>query len=269
MPPASTPQTSLHRLQRDLQAHILGEPSPIGAAIVNAPPLPTDQRLHIYRNAYQVRLIEALDDIYPILHQILGDEVFSSLGEAFVASTPSTHRSIRWYGRELPEFLAGQAPYADQPILAEISHFEWALAEVFDADDAVVVDRSALAAVAPDAWAGLSFQFHPSLRRLILAWNSPAVWQAVSHEEEPPQPAPAMEPTPWLLWRQNLQNSYRPLDEDEAAALEVAMSGGTFGAVCEALADYCPEEEIPLRAATLVATWADRGMLCAVELYGN
>jgi hypothetical protein len=259
-------RTSLHQLQRDLQAHILGGPSPIDTAIVDAPPLATDQRLHIYRNAYQVRLIEALDDIYPILHQILGDDVFSSLGESFVATAPSTHRSIRWYGRELPDFLARESPYADQPILAEIGRFEWALSEVFDADDAECIDRSALAAVAPDAWASLRFHFHPSLRRQMLAWNAPAVWQAVSREEGPPQPALAATPAAWLLWRQNLQNSYRPLDADEDAALSVAMAGGTFGDVCEGLADYCPQEEIPLRAATLVATWADRGMLVAIEL---
>jgi hypothetical protein len=97
--------TRLRQLQRDLQNHLLGEPSPIADAIAESPPLSVADRLGIYRNGYRVRLIEALDDTYPVLHAVLGDEVFAALGEEFVAAHPSVHRSIRWYGRELAEFL--------------------------------------------------------------------------------------------------------------------------------------------------------------------
>src|SRR3979411_243822 len=93
--------TRLRQLQRDLQSHLLGEASPIARAIVDAPPLAVAERLGIYRNAYRVRLIEALDDPYPVLHAVLGDEVFVALGEAFVSTHPSVHRSIRWYGGEV------------------------------------------------------------------------------------------------------------------------------------------------------------------------
>ena len=66
----------LRQLQQQLQSHLLNGDSAIAAAIVDAPPLPTLERLGIYRNAYRVRLIEALDDTYPVLHAVLGDEVF-------------------------------------------------------------------------------------------------------------------------------------------------------------------------------------------------
>src|SRR5271169_6553793 len=110
----------LRQLQRELQCHLLGADAAIAAAIVDAPPLPTLERLGIYRNAYRIRLIEALDDTYPVLHAVLGDEVFAALGEDFVAAHPSVHRSIRWYGGELAEFLSERPPFAEQPILAEL-----------------------------------------------------------------------------------------------------------------------------------------------------
>src|ERR1700676_4952637 len=112
---AASSAPRLRRLQRDLQSHLLGEPSSIADAIVDAPPLPTPARLGIYRNAYRARLIEALDDTYPVLHALLGDEVFVALGEAFVSTHPSVHRSIRWYGGEVAEFLRQCPPYAAQP----------------------------------------------------------------------------------------------------------------------------------------------------------
>lgn len=256
--------SSLRNLQQDFQRHLLGEPSQIEAAIVDAPPLPVEERLGIYRNAYRVRLIEALDDTYPILHAVLGDEVFCALGEEFVAAHPSVYRSIRWFGGELAEFLGQCAPYSEQPILAELA-LEWTLAEVFDAADAESLPRSALSAIDASAWSDLRFEFHPSLRRRALYWNTAAVWQAMSRGEAPPDPACAEQPVPWLLWRQNLQNYFRSLAADEAAALDAALRGASFAQICEALGEWLPEEQIPLRAASLLGLWADSGIIVNVD----
>src|SRR5258708_21073248 len=179
---AATPATRLRQLQRELQSHLLGEPSSIADAIADAPPLPVADRLGIYRNAYRVRLIDALDDTYPVLHALLGDEVFAALGEEFVSAHPSVHRSIRWYGGELAEFLGQSPPYAEQPILAELALLEWTLAEAFDAADAEPVQRAVLSAVDASAWSDLHFEFPPSLRRLHPCLNPTSVWQAMSHD---------------------------------------------------------------------------------------
>jgi hypothetical protein len=256
---------SLRELQRSLQAHLLGEPSAIAESIVDAPPLPALQRLGIYRNAYQVRLIDALDNTYPILHAVLGDEDFFALGEAFVAAHPSIHRSIRWYGSELTEDLATSAPYAEQPIFSELALLEWTLAAVFDSADAEPVQRAALAAVDAAAWSELRFEFHPSLRRLSLQWNTVAVWQAMSRGATPPDPECAEFPVPWLLWRQDLQNYFRSMPADEAAALDAALNGGNFGDLCEALNAHLPVDEIPLRAASLLGLWTDSGIIVAID----
>jgi len=105
----------LRQLQCELQRDLLGETSMVGAAIVDAPPLPADARLGIYRHGYRARLAEALDDIYPILHRILGDETFASAVELFIETHPSIHRSIRWYGRELADFLANSRRSPSNP----------------------------------------------------------------------------------------------------------------------------------------------------------
>jgi len=263
--PAATAAVRLRQLQRELQNDLLGEPSSIAEAIADAPPLSVADRLGIYRNAYRVRLIEALDDTYPVLHALLGDEVFVALGEEFVSAHPSVHRSIRWYGSELSEFLGQCPPYAEQPILAELASLEWTLTEVFDAADAEPKPRAALSAVDASAWSELQFEFHPSLRRLHLHWNTAAVWQSMSREETPPDPVCAEHSVPWLLWRQNLQNYFRSLAADEAAALDAALRGANFGEICEALAEWLPDDEIPLRAAGLLGTWADSGIIVDIR----
>lgn len=254
----------LRELQQDMQRHLLGESSAVTAAIVDAPPLPAADRLAIYRNAYQVRLIDALHDTYPILHGLLGDEAWVALGEAYVAAHPSVFRSIRWYGGELADFLARCPPYGDEPILAEVALLEWTLAEVFDARDAEVLQRAALAAVDPAAWGALTFHFHPSLRRLEFSWNTAAVWKAMSRDETPPRPELAAAPAPWLLWRQNLQNYFRSMSGAESAALDSALRGRSFGEICEDLSALLPDDEIPAAAAGLLGTWADSGILVGI-----
>ena len=255
----------LRELQRDMQRHLLGDDSGVTSAIVNAPPLSAAERLAIYRNAYQVRLIDALHETYPVLHGLLGDEMWVELGRAFVAAHPSVFRSIRWYGRELAQFVGARPPYNDEPILSEVALLEWTLSEVFDAPDAEPLQRSALAAVEPAAWSKLKFQFHPSLRRLELTWNTATVWKAMSADETPPRPAAGVAAIPWLLWRRDLQNYFRSMDAVEAAALDSALSGRNFGGICEALSDLLAEEEIPQAAAALLGTWADSGLIVALD----
>ena len=255
-------------MQHQLQCYLLGESSAVIDAIVDAPPLSAADRLAIYGNAYRVRLIEALDDTYPMLHAVLGDEMFAAMGEQFVAAHPSVHRSIRWYGSELADFLGRIAPFAEQPILKELAELEWTLTEVFHAADAKPVQRAALAAIDPAAWSGLTFTLHPSLRRLQFTWNTAAVWQAMSRNESPPDPVAALEPVPWRLWRRHLQNYFRSMTPAEAAALDAAQRGATFGEMCQALSAWVPDEQIPLHAAGLLAAWADGGMIVAVTPEG-
>jgi hypothetical protein len=210
------------------------------------------------------RLIDALQNYYPVLHQILGDEEFEALGAAFVRAHPSGHRSIRWYGREIAAFLRVMPPFSDQPILAEIAGFEWSLAEAFDSADEEALGRAALAVVDPGEWAGLAFRFQPSVRRLTLEWNTVSVWKALSAEESPPAPERSARAVEWLIWRRNLENYFRSLDLLEATALDAALEGRNFAEICGALSRQLPEEDVPLRAASLIATWLDGGLLAGL-----
>ncbi len=251
----------LHRLQQDLQAHLLNGSVEILPHIAQAPPLSPQSRLAIYRNAYVSRLTEALRSSFGKLHQVLGDEVFAAAAAAFIAERPSRTRSIRWFGHHLADFLARTAPYEAQPIVAELARVEWALTEVFDAGDASSLRREDLLQTAPQHWGELTFTFHPSVRTLSLAWNTTAVWQSLDAGLTAPAPQKSAAAVTWLLWRQNLQNHFRSVDAVEATALAWAMDGAPFAQVCEQLRHLLAEEQIPMQAAALVAAWADSGIL--------
>jgi hypothetical protein len=223
-------------------------------------------RLAIYADAYRLRLLEALETDFVALRALLGAEEFEQLGRAYIDAHPSDHYSLRYFGRHLGRFLAQAAPYRDQPLLAEVARFEWALTDAFDAPDAGVAAVDDMAGVPPESWPGLRFALHPSLQRIELQWNVPAIWNAVDAEQPLPPPQPAEYPVGWMVWRQGLQIFFRSLSVDQAWMLDALRDGQTFAAVCEGLTEWVDAQHVALHAAALLKQWLEDGLITRIEL---
>jgi putative DNA-binding protein len=256
----------LPRIQGDFQGYLLGgAATAIEQHVIGTQKVPIATRLSIYGDGYVSRLIEALEANFPILSRLLGEEDFGTLGAAYVRSHDSPFFSIRYYGDGLARFLATDPAYAGSPVLADLARWEWAMGEVFDAADAEPIRTDALARVAPESWAGLRFDWHPSVRRLALAWNAPPIWKAVSDEAEPPEVAYSAEPVEWLLWRQDLRTYFRSLQAAEAAALDAARERQSFGELCALLSQKLGEAEAPQKAAAFLRDWIESGLIVAAH----
>ncbi|MBT3305364.1 MAG: hypothetical protein HN377_02675 [Alphaproteobacteria bacterium] len=222
--------------------------------------------LGIYHTGYRLCMLEALGDDYQALKNLLGDDKFETLGRAYIAQTPSKHYSIRWYGRGLAGFLTENSPWQDYPELSELASWEWALGEAADAADEESIDASAFGQIPPEGWSGLTFRFHPSLRRLNLNFSVPPFRQAVQDEvEDIPLPEKQDGPVAWSVWRQGTQVYFRSMAEGEDAVLDAARSGATFGALCESLAETCGDDAAPTAGAFL-RSWVEHGWITALEM---
>ena len=253
-------------IQGDFQHYLLeGDAAAIEPHVVGTARVPVATRLAIYGDGYVSRLVEALEANFPVLAELLGETDFDALGTAYVRSHPSPFFSIRYYGNALADFLADDPRYASAPVLAELARWEWAMTEVFDAADADPILVEDLARIAPDEWAQLRFDWHPSVRRLALMWNAPQIWKAVSEQTEPPEFTLREEPVEWLLWRQDLRTFFRSLSRDEAAALEAGRDGQSFGDLCELLSASLDEEQAPVTAAGFLRAWVESGLITKVR----
>jgi hypothetical protein len=256
----------LPRIQEDFQSYLLGgDSADIEPHVVGTQKVPIATRLSIYGDGYVSRLIEALEANFPILSKLLGEADFGALGTSYVRSHDSRFFSIRYYGDGLVEFLASDPAYAGAPVLADLARWEWAMTQVFDAADAEPIGTEALARVAPESWAKLCFDWHPSVHRLALAWNAPQIWKAVSDDAEPPEVAFSAEPVQWLLWRQDLRTYFRSLQPTEAEALDAAREGQSFGELCALLSEKLGETEAPAKAAGFLRDWFESGLIIAAH----
>ena len=136
----------------------------------------------------------------------------------------------------------------------------------FDASDEEIVKIEQMAAIPPDAWANMRFKPHASLQLMDFAWNCVNLWEAISNEEQPEKATKSENIVSWVLWRKDYMNRFYSLTAEEAWALDALIKGATFGELCEGLCEWCDEQEVGMRAASLLKGWIQSGLLAEIEL---
>ena len=253
--------TALRKLQHEFLGYLLDSSATnIVESIESSPRRSAEQRMALYADAYGLRLKEALSTDYERLHGYLGDDLFETLMQHYIERYPSHHPSLRFFGQHMADLVERLEPFSNLPEVAEITRIETAFGNSFDAADCQSVTLDQLAGLKPEAWATLKLRFHDAVQQLPQRYNSFKIWRALSNEEVPPQKT-AQQAT-WIIWRQDLVSRYRALSNAEAAALDVALSGGTFADLCETLLDHFSEEETPQQAAGYLQQWITTQMVC-------
>ena len=253
---------SLGDLQRAFQDYLFQGSDAFQAAVRDTKKADRVTLLDVYRDGYALRLIEVLTNDYPGLMAMAGPADFDHVARAYIAAHPSRHPSVRWFGRDLADFMAKTAPYDKAPAAVEMVRFEWTLGETFDAADVAPIAADVLLALPPDAWETLTFTALPSLHRRTFAFEVAQAWQR-RDEVEPGnlEVGRADEPVTGAIWRPERISSFRSLDTDEAAMLEALIAGRSFPELCETVAAFTGDDQAPARAAWLLRTWVEGGMI--------
>lgn len=257
--------SNLQELQRRFQRYVVSGARDIEPNI-DATRAAASERLGIYADAYRLRLLEALETDFIALHAYLGDADFARMGHAYIDAHPSTDPSLRHFGRELCVFLANDDRYRSQPLLTELAAFDRALTEAFDAPDDSVLTGDTLATLPPQRWASMRLRPHPSLCRLDLKWNAPALWKAADTGAPLPNAERSTHPIAWAIWRQGLQTYFRSLPVDEAWALDAVRAGHDFATVCEGLCEWIDPAHVAAHAAGLLKQWVDDSLIAEIRM---
>ncbi|NQD37983.1 DUF2063 domain-containing protein [Permianibacter sp. IMCC34836] len=282
----------LAELQAAFQAHMLSGSDAILPHIQSTPTLDNTARMAIYRNAYYARLRQVLQVDFPAVTTWLADDA-APVFEAYIAQHPSQSFTLRFFGQSFAEFLTQQEVCQRQPWLPDLARFEWAFCDAFDAPDYPLVGLADMAQVPPEQWPTLRLAWHPSVQCLASRFNIAALWrkpkletgEAISETipetipetifEATPEAIPdaATQPLPTeiccLIWRgHDLSSHFRSLAADEALALQLMKRGGNFAELCEAILPFHDAETVAFRAAALLKTWLQDGLLTELQV-GN
>lgn len=253
----------LNELQATFRRHVMFDDPAIGPHIEESVGPDSERRLAVYAHAYRARLVEALATDYAVINELLGDGAFRDLCHRYLEAWPSTHYSLRWFGRRLPAYLRAVGP----DHLAELAAFEWQLAAAFDARNAPLAGPESAGKLAAADWPAVRVVMHPSVRALELAWNTLDMWRSVKEGEPAPTPHQLAQPGHCLIWRDGLLTRYRSLSLQENAALAAALSGASFAEICEVLdASGMPADILPLRVAGFLKSWLSQGLVSELKI---
>ncbi len=255
----------LSRLQKSMQQAILAGDQNILGELNGSPIINAELRLPIYVDGYRVRLVEALAHDFPVLRELAGKQIFESLARAYIATHPSQHFSIRYFGSHLSQFLANAQIDDIHPAWEEMAAFEWALGEALDAADAPIVTPDNIKTLAQSEWPHMQFALHPSTRCLSLEWNVPTLWNDHQQRRALSPLVRVQEPTTWLIWRHGIEIYFRSLDRPESWAINAAQKGFHFAAICAGLCQWLDADLVAKRAAEMVATWINDGLITAIS----
>lgn len=133
-------------------------------------------RLAVYANAYQARLIECLGEVFPLVRRVVGESGFGDFAVDYLQDFPPRRYTLNGLGshfahyleRVRPEREAEDAPdWAD--FIIDLARFEWELFEVFDGpgvEGRPPLEFATLAELGPEQWNEVRLQPAPCLRLL-------------------------------------------------------------------------------------------------------
>lgn len=230
------------------------------AADDDAPP-PTSPGMAIYRDAYRGRLLAALETSFARTRRWVGEHAFAAAACHFIIANPPTGWTLDDYGADFPEALA--ALFAQDPEVSELAWLEWHLQQAFAARDGAALDPAALAQAgySDDDWANLLFTMAPGFALRSIAFDCPALWEALADDAPASSAARRISGASLLVWRSGLQPRYRIAEPDELQVITLIAGGAALGHAAQA-AD-------PARLGEWLARWLGEGLFAGAAVRGD
>jgi len=149
-------------LQREFAGAVLDPEAAVPAPLTRKAGASPSRRFGVYRNNVYASLIDVLAGRFPVVARLVGEEFFRAMARAYIEREPPRSAVLIRYGVSFPDFIAGFAPAASVPYLADMASLEWAWHAAYHAPDAAPLPLAELAG-AVDHAADAVLTLHPSL----------------------------------------------------------------------------------------------------------
>ena len=133
---------------------------------------PVAGAMAVYRNTVIHGAVEALAANYPVVAQIVGEEMFEGIAVEFASAYPPRSPFLALYGEAFAEWIEQQAWAGDLPYLADVARVERLHVESLSAADAEPLESL------DDVVATLRLKLHPALRFNWLQTPAMSIWLA-------------------------------------------------------------------------------------------
>lgn len=172
----NTLSDSLNCIQSDVYAALLHGSTAATAHIIPGN-LSAQRRVEIYRHNVRSNLRGALQAVYPVVLDLVGEAFFNEAADQYARAHPSSCGDLNQFGEQFAHFLARYPHAAGLVYLADVARLEWAWHRAFHAADAAALDPARLASVAPEDYGALRFKLAPAARVLHAGYPVLRIWE--------------------------------------------------------------------------------------------
>ncbi len=217
----------------ELQAGFLrgvSEPAASEAApdYFQAPPAASvATRFGVYRRAYFLRLVEAIQGDFPAVARILGPLAFRDLIARYLEASPPSSHDISRAGDGLPRFLETDRQSVELPFLPDLARFESEISRAAVAANHAPIGRHDLAALGDELF-DHPISLAPGAALLVSDWPLAALWQLQHASDDEIALQVDGRPSRTLIHREGLEVRWRAVTDLEAAFLAAAERGATL-----------------------------------------
>jgi hypothetical protein len=229
---------SLTRYQRAFDAALRsGQPLAVASSLAH---LIEQPGFAVYRNTVRKGCIDALQANFPAVVRVVGEEWFRAAAAVFADAQPPTSPVLLTYGDGFADFLAGFAPAAELPWLAEVARVDRLWSEAHVAADDTTLAPADLLQLGSDDLSRIGLRLHPATRwRFDREVPLHTLW---SRNRDPSWTGGEVA---WhgegvLLTRPHFEVEHEIIDAAGAALLSVCAGGGSITAAVAAAASAAP-----------------------------
>jgi len=229
------------------------------------------EQVDVYRNQFWLRHRASLEEDYPGLLHIVGDELFDSFVRAYLTAFVPRTPSLRDLGADIVRFAETFPgwPSDVRALALDMIRYELAWVDVFDGPDPAPLDAEVLRQVPEDAWSTARIRLNPCIARLDVTYPVHHLRYAVKANEAPPLPPPAEGGFRLALFRAKNVLHFEELSTEAATLLDALGRGIPLVPACELVTHGKTEAEIAALNESVgkwFATWARFGFIASIDL---
>jgi hypothetical protein len=197
----------------------------------------------IHRNNVRSAYLRVLQEAFPVVRRLVGDDFFRFLAHEYFNAHPPTTPLVARFGDSLPAFLEEFGPARSLPYLADVARLEIAWLESYHAADASCLNPMDLFRLVDEDANEVQLSLHPSLRLT----NSPhpihAIWlrnKSEGNGSEPVSPHGACV----ITVRPEAKVLTRTVSTATYFAINAMKDGVTLGAAVERALEAAPNSPL-------------------------
>ncbi|MEH6360239.1 MAG: DNA-binding domain-containing protein [Amylibacter sp.] len=138
---------------------------------------PAGKRFDVHRNNVIFSLINAMQIAFPVVHKLLGDNIFNAISATYVRNCPPKSPIMMFYGEDFPAFLSEVQQSQNLPYLGDVARLELARRHSYHAADISAIAPEKLAHLSPEDLLNIKLTLSPTMQIVASVYPILSIWQ--------------------------------------------------------------------------------------------